>query len=91
MFLTLKPALSSTTYSNRKAVLTIEEIAEGLKGSLRLYNFNSELAGISSLGFYNCVHRNISYRHNFHNLDTLPCRFLFQFLLFQLLENLHGI
>lgn len=38
--------------SNRKAVLTIEEVSGGLKGSLRLYNFNNELAGISSLGFY---------------------------------------
>lgn len=38
--------------SNKKAVLTIEEVAEGLNGTLRLYNFSHELAGISSLGFY---------------------------------------
>lgn len=36
--------------SNRKAVLTFEEAKEGIKGSLRLYNFPHELEGLSSLG-----------------------------------------
>ena len=36
--------------SNRKAVLTFEETKEGIKGSLRLYNFPHELEGLSSLG-----------------------------------------
>ena len=38
--------------SNKKAVLTIEEVESGLKGLVRLYNFDRELEGISSLGFY---------------------------------------
>lgn len=36
--------------SNRKAVLTFEETNDGIKGSLRLYNFPHELEGLSSLG-----------------------------------------
>ena len=38
--------------TNKKAVLTIEEVESGLKGLVRLYNFDRELEGISSLGFY---------------------------------------
>lgn len=38
--------------SNKKAVLTIEEVESGIKGLVRLYNFDRELEGISSLGFY---------------------------------------
>lgn len=38
--------------SNKKAVLSLEENSQGVNGKLRLYNFSSELDGISSLGFY---------------------------------------
>lgn len=44
--------LSDTKNSNKKAVLTLQEDGFSLKGSLRLYNFQSELSGVSSLGFY---------------------------------------
>jgi len=36
--------------SNKKAVMTLEESNDGLKGNLRLYNFPHELDGVSSLG-----------------------------------------
>ena len=38
--------------SNKKAVLSLEETEQGVNGMLRLYNFPTELDGISSLGFY---------------------------------------
>lgn len=38
--------------SNKKAVLSLEETGQGVNGMLRLYNFSTELDGISSLGFY---------------------------------------
>lgn len=38
--------------SSRKAVLSLEEDGVGVHGTLRLYNFSSELNGVSSLGFY---------------------------------------
>ncbi len=38
--------------TNKKAVLSLEEGEELVKGTLRLYNFTQELAGVSSLGFY---------------------------------------
>lgn len=44
--------LSDTKNSNKKAVLSLQEDGIGLKGSLRLYNFSTELTGVSSLGFY---------------------------------------
>lgn len=44
--------LSDTKNSSKKAVLSLQEDGVGLKGSLRLYNFSSELTGVSSLGFY---------------------------------------
>ncbi len=38
--------------NNKKAVLSLEEEGEDLKGRLRLYNFKSEPSGIISLGLY---------------------------------------
>ena len=44
--------LSDTEGSNQKAVLSLEEDGLGVRGTVRLYNFSHELAGVSSLGFY---------------------------------------
>jgi len=38
--------------TNQKAVLTMQEDEGGISGSVRLYNFSTELSGVSSLGFY---------------------------------------
>lgn len=44
--------LSDTNGSNKKAVLSLQEDGLSVKGTLRLYNFATELFGVSSLGFY---------------------------------------
>lgn len=49
-----KSIVLSDTNSNstKKAVLSLQEESNGVIGTLRLYNFDHELDGISSLGFY---------------------------------------
>lgn len=44
--------LSGVNGENKKAVLSLEETGAEICGTVRLYNFEEELQGVSSLGFY---------------------------------------
>ena len=69
--------------SNKKAVVSLEEGEMGIKGSLRLYNFSQELAGIASLGFYvdkkvykaGLTYKSYMFYEFFIALETIPNKF----------------
>lgn len=69
--------------SNKKAVLTLVEDDIGVKGTIRLYNFASELAGISSLGFYidskvykaGLTYKSFMLYEFFINIKEIPTKF----------------
>lgn len=69
--------------NNKKAVLSLEEDEIGVRGTLRLYNFPSELNGIASLGFYvnqNVYKAGLTYKSNmlyefFLNVKEIPNKF----------------
>lgn len=76
--------LSDTdSQSNKKAVLSLEEKTDGVEGMLRLYNFQNNLPGVSSLGFYvdkNVYKAGLTYKSHmlyefFIDLKTIPQKF----------------